>query len=152
MDHAEDPPPIVFFDVETIYSTSVIVEFGAILVCPKTLKELRQPYSTLVRPADPSLIPPVFQRSNGINRDALAVAPTFADIADTVYELLHERIWAGHNILRFDCVHIRKAFTEMNRPPPEPRAIIDSLPLLTETFGRRAGDMRASFLCTGLAI
>ncbi|XP_054820781.1 protein NEN3-like [Prosopis cineraria] len=144
MDRSEDRSEIVFFDVETIYSTSVIVEFGAILVCPKTLTELRQPFSTLVRPVNPSLIPAVFNRSNGITRDALAGAPTFT----AVYELLHERVWAGHNILRFDCVHIREAFSEINRPPPEPRATIDSLPLLTQTFGRRAGDMKMASLAT----
>ncbi|KAI9117584.1 hypothetical protein K1719_011750 [Acacia pycnantha] len=143
--HSEDRPEIVFFDVETIYPTSVIVEFGAILVCPTTLTELCH-YSKLVRPDNPSLVPPVFERRNGITRHALADALTFADIADTVYELLHERIWAGHNILRFDCIHIRKAFSELNRPPPEPKAIIDSLPLLTETFGKRAGDMKMASL------
>ncbi|KAK4257208.1 hypothetical protein QN277_006825 [Acacia crassicarpa] len=146
MDHqSEDRPEIVFFDVETIYSTSVIVEFGAILVCPYTLTELRH-YSKLVRPDNPSLIPPVFERRNGITRHALADALTFADIADTVYDFLHQRTWAGHNILGFDCIHIRKAFSELNRPPPEPKAIIDSLPLLTETFGKRAGDMKMASL------
>ncbi|XP_054822511.1 protein NEN3-like isoform X2 [Prosopis cineraria] len=143
MDRTQDRSEVVFFDVETIYATPVIVEFGAILVCPETLTE-RHNYSTLVRPADPSIIPPVFERRNGITRDALAGAPTFDDIADRVYELLHDRIWAGHNILEHDCLCIREAFSEINRPPPEPKATIDSLPLLTRTFGRRAGDMKES--------
>lgn len=52
------------------------------------------------------------------------------------------RIWAGHNILRFDCVRIREAFAEIARPPPEPKGIIDSLALLTQKFGRRAGNMK----------
>ncbi|XP_054822510.1 protein NEN3-like isoform X1 [Prosopis cineraria] len=147
MDRTQDRSEVVFFDVETIYATPVIVEFGAILVCPETLTE-RHNYSTLVRPADPSIIPPVFERRNGITRDALAGAPTFDDIADRVYELLHDRIWAGHNILEHDCLCIREAFSEINRPPPEPKATIDSLPLLTRTFGRRAGDMKMASLAT----
>ncbi|XP_028753651.1 protein NEN3-like [Neltuma alba] len=147
MDHSEDAPPeIVFWEVETIHSTSVILELGAILVCPKTLTELQQPYSTLVRPANPFLISTALKSSTRIDRDALADAPTFADVADEVYEFLHERIWAGHNILSFECVDIKKAFSELNRSPPEPKAVIDLVPLLTETFGRRAGDMKRASL------
>ncbi|XP_054820625.1 protein NEN1-like [Prosopis cineraria] len=149
---AEDRSEIVFFDVETTVPTRpgqgfAILEFGAILVCPKKLTELSS-YSTLVRPANPSLISPLSERCNGITRDAVASAPTFAEIADTVYDLLHERIWAGHNILRFDCVRVRDAFSEINRPAPEPKGSIDSLVLLTQKFGRRAGDMKMASLAT----
>lgn len=52
------------------------------------------------------------------------------------------RIWAGHNILKFDCPRIREAFAGINRPAPEPKGTIDSLALLTQRFGRRAGDMK----------
>lgn len=52
------------------------------------------------------------------------------------------RIWAGHNILKFDCPRIREAFTGINRPAPEPKGTIDTLALLTERFGRRAGNMK----------
>lgn len=55
------------------------------------------------------------------------------------------RIWAGHNILRFDCARIREAFAEINKPAPEPKGTIDSLALLTQKFGRRAGDMKVIF-------
>lgn len=54
------------------------------------------------------------------------------------------RIWAGHNINRFDCPRLREAFQEINRPAPEPKGTIDSLTLLTQRFGRRAGDMKVS--------
>ncbi|QCD80850.1 protein NEN1-like [Vigna unguiculata] len=149
---AEDRSEIVFFDVETSVPTRTgqgfaILEFGAILVCPKTLTELRN-YSTLIRPADLSVISPLSQRCNGITADAVATAPTFADIAHLVYDLLHGRIWAGHNIIRFDCVRIRDAFAEINQPPPEPKGTIDSLVLLTQKFGRRAGDMKMATLAT----
>lgn len=52
------------------------------------------------------------------------------------------RIWAGHNILRFDCARIREAFAEIGQPAPEPKGTIDSLAVLTQRFGRRAGDMK----------
>lgn len=35
-----------------------------------------------------------------------------------------------------------EAFAEINRPAPEPKGTIDSLALLTQRFGRRAGDMK----------
>ncbi|KAJ1421863.1 Ribonuclease H-like superfamily [Sesbania bispinosa] len=149
---SEDRSEIVFFDLETTVPTRpgqgfAILEFGAILVCPRKLTEIRN-YSTLVRPADMSLISPLSERCNGITADAVSAAPTFADIASTVYDLLHGRIWAGHNIIRFDCVRLRDAFAEINLPPPEPKGTIDSLVLLTQKFGRRAGNMKMATLAT----
>ncbi|KAJ1438918.1 Tetratricopeptide-like helical domain superfamily [Sesbania bispinosa] len=148
----EDRSEIVFFDLETTVPTRpgqgfAILEFGAILVCPRKLTEIRN-YSTLVRPADMSLISPLSERCNGITAEAVSAAPTFADIASTVYDLLHGRIWAGHNIIRFDCVRVRDAFAEINLPPPEPKGTIDSLVLLTQKFGRRAGNMKMATLAT----
>ncbi|KAG6404007.1 hypothetical protein SASPL_136241 [Salvia splendens] len=153
---AEERSEIAFFDVETAVPTRTgqgfaILEFGAILVCPRKLVEL-QSYSTLVRPADLSHITSLSVRSNGITKDAVISAPTFAHIADIVYDLLHGRIWAGHNILRFDCARIREAFAEINMPAPEPKGTIDSLILLTRKFGRRAGDMKMASLATYFGI
>uniref|UniRef100_A0A2N9G4B8 Exonuclease domain-containing protein n=1 Tax=Fagus sylvatica TaxID=28930 RepID=A0A2N9G4B8_FAGSY len=146
---SEDRFEIAFFDVETTKPTRpgqgrAIFEFGAILVCPRTAVELYS-YSTLVKPTD------IFLHSfvscvNGITRDALASAPTFLDIADSVYNLLHRRVWAGHNIERFDSARIREAFAEIDKPAPEPKATFDSLPLLEERFGNRAGDMKLATL------
>lgn len=152
MGPTQDRSEIAFFDVETTVPTRpgqrfAILEFGAILVCPKKLEELHN-YSTLVRPADPLLISSLSVRCNGITPDAVVSAPTFADIADTVFDILHGRIWAGHNILRFDCARIREAFAEIGRPAPEPKGTIDSLALLTQRFGRRAGDMKMASLAT----
>ncbi|KAL2493006.1 Protein NEN1 [Abeliophyllum distichum] len=132
---SEDRSEIAFFDVETTVPTRsgqgfAILEFGAILVCPRKLVEL-QSFSTLVRPADLSHISTLSVRCNGITKDAVISAPGFVDIADNVYDLLHGRICAGHNILRFDCAGIRDAFSEINRPAPKPKGTIDSLALLT---------------------
>ncbi|KAK6123173.1 hypothetical protein DH2020_043075 [Rehmannia glutinosa] len=87
-----DRSEIAFFDVETTVPTRTgqgfaILEFGAILVCPRKLVELRS-YSTLVRPADLSHITSLSVRCNGITKDAVVSSPTFADIADMVYDLL----------------------------------------------------------------
>jgi DNA polymerase III epsilon subunit-like protein len=90
---SDDRSEIVFFDVETTVPTRpgqgfALLEFGAILVCPRKLTELRN-YSTLVRPSDLSLISPQSEQCNGINAKAVSNAPKFADIAHAVYDLLH---------------------------------------------------------------
>ncbi|XP_051115680.1 protein NEN1 [Andrographis paniculata] len=149
---SDDRSEIVFFDVETTVPNRpgqghTILEFGAILVCPRKLVELRS-YSTLVKPADLSRITSLSVRCNGITREAVVAAPAFEDVADVVYDLLHGRIWAGHNILRFDCARVKEAFAEINRSPPEPRGTLDSLAILTQKFGRRAGDMKMASLAT----
>ncbi|GJU62690.1 NEN1-like protein [Tanacetum coccineum] len=145
-----DRSEIAFFDLETTVPTRpgqgfAILEFGSILVCPRKLVELES-YETLVKPHDMSLITTLSVRANGITPDAVVSAPSFSDVADKVFDLLHGRIWAGHNILRFDCVRLREAFSQINRAPPEPKGTIDSLALLTQRFGRRAGDMKMASL------
>ncbi|MBA0831254.1 hypothetical protein Goarm_015732 [Gossypium armourianum] len=99
-------------------------------------------FASLVRPDYLSSISLDSVRCNGITRDAVAEARSFSDIAEEVYGFLHGRVWAGHNIVKFDCVRIREAFEKIGRPAPEPKGIIDSLALLTQKFGRRAGDMK----------
>uniref|UniRef100_A0ACD5TYR4 Uncharacterized protein n=1 Tax=Avena sativa TaxID=4498 RepID=A0ACD5TYR4_AVESA len=143
-------PEIAFFDLETSVPQRAgqgyaLLEFGAILVCPRRLVEVAS-YATLVRPADLAVISAATVRCNGITRDAVATAPSFIDVADAVYHILHGRVWAGHNILRFDLPRIREAFNEIGRSPPEPKGTIDTLPLLTQRFGRRAGDMKMASL------
>ncbi|CAN1839722.1 Protein NEN2 [Linum perenne] len=147
-----DRSEIAFFDVETTVPTRTgqgfaLLEFGAILVCPRTLVELHS-YSTLIRPSNPSLISSLSVRCNGISPESVSTAPSFSDIADTVFHLLHGRIWAGHNILRFDCARIKEAFKGIGRSPPVPKGTIDSLALLTQKFGRRAGNMKMASLAT----
>uniref|UniRef100_A0A0E0M7J9 Exonuclease domain-containing protein n=1 Tax=Oryza punctata TaxID=4537 RepID=A0A0E0M7J9_ORYPU len=141
---------IVFFDVETSMpwgpgERRTLLEFGAILLCPRQLVEVARPFVTLVRPTDLGVVTEALERK-GITRDALEYAPPFCDIADNIHDVLHGRIWAGHNIDLFDSKIIREAFAEIGRSPPEPKWMIDTLPLLTQTFGRRAGNMKMANL------
>ncbi|GFP98118.1 protein nen4 [Phtheirospermum japonicum] len=141
---------IVFFDLETTVPIRSgrkfsVLEFGAIIVCPKRLVEL-QSYCTLIRPQDLSVVPVRSGRPDGITREAIANAPSFHEVANKIFDVLNGRIWAGHNIQRFDCVRIKEAFAQINRPAPTPAGIIDSLGVLTEKFGRRAGNMKMATL------
>ncbi|KAJ4977579.1 hypothetical protein NE237_008359 [Protea cynaroides] len=65
-----------------------ILEFGAILVCPRKLVELES-YSTLVKPADLSSISATSIQCNGITRDTVACAPTFREVVDDIFDLFY---------------------------------------------------------------
>ncbi|CAH8304375.1 unnamed protein product [Eruca vesicaria subsp. sativa] len=144
------PNEIVFFDLETNVPNKTgqhfhILEFGAIIVCPRKLVELES-FTTLIQPKDLSVASLRSSRSDGITRAKVTDAPSFEDVAEKIYGLLNGRIWAGHNIRRFDCVRIKEAFAEIGQAAPEPSGIIDSLGLLSEKFGKRAGNMKMASL------
>ncbi|KAJ6419474.1 hypothetical protein OIU84_029557 [Salix udensis] len=148
--HPEGSSEIVFFDLETTVPSRAgqrfwVLEFGAIIVCPRKLVELDS-YSTLIRPKDLSVVALKSGRCDGITRGAVSNAPVFEEVADKIFTILNGRVWAGHNIQRFDCVRIKEAFAEIGRPAPVPVGMIDSLGVLTERFGRRAGNMKMATL------
>ncbi|WOG97357.1 hypothetical protein DCAR_0416697 [Daucus carota subsp. sativus] len=143
---------IVFFDLETNVPKRSgeqfwILEFGAIVVCPRKLVELES-YVTLIRPGDLSVVALRPGRCGAITREAVASAPSFEEVADKIFKILDGRVWAGHNIQRFDCVRVKEAFASIGRPAPVPAGMIDSLGVLTQKFGRRAGDMKMASLAT----
>ncbi|GJS99921.1 NEN1-like protein [Tanacetum coccineum] len=143
-------PEIVFFDLETTIPVKkgqpyAILEFGSILLCPRKLTELES-YEMLVRPFDMSLISATSINKNNITQYDVLSMLMFAEIADRVYNILHGRVWAGHDISRFDCERLREAYAQIDRTPPEPKRIIDTLALLTQNFGRRAGNMKMANL------
>lgn len=145
-------PEIVFFDLETNVPKKIgqrfwVLEFGAIVVSAHKLSEIES-YTTLIRPEDLSVAPMKSSRSDGITREAVKNAPCFEDVAEKIFSILNGRVWAGHNIQRFDCVRIKEAFDGINRPAPVPVGIIDSLGVLTEKFGRRAGNMKMATLAS----
>ncbi|WVZ95656.1 hypothetical protein U9M48_041390 [Paspalum notatum var. saurae] len=151
---------IVFFDVETCSSEGRwwLLEFGAILVCPRRLVEVGS-YDTLIRPppgpggdADGDLSSSSAAVNRRFTADHVEAAPAFRDVADKIYDILHGRVWAGHNIRRFDCPRIREAFADIGRPAPEPAGVIDSLNVLATDFGRRAGDLKMATLAAYFGI
>ncbi|GAA0173727.1 DNA metabolism protein [Lithospermum erythrorhizon] len=148
----QKPTKIVFFDLETNVPKKTgqkfwILEFGAIVVCPRKLIELES-YCTLIRPGDLSVAALRPSRIDGITREAVVNAPSFEEVSDKIFSILDGRIWAGHNIQRFDCVRLKAAFDEIGKSPPVPVGMIDSLGILSEKFGKRAGNMKMASLAT----
>ncbi|CAN4127761.1 unnamed protein product [Withania somnifera] len=122
---------IVFFNLETNVPSKPgqkfwVLEFGAMVVCSRKLSG----------------------RIGGITREAVVDAPSFEQVADKIFSMLDGRIWAGHNIQRFDCVRIKAAFDEIGHPVPVPVGVIDSLGVLSEKFGKRAGNMKMASLAS----
>ncbi len=134
---------LVFFDLETTWAPNAdIIEFGAVILDRNGLYE-KEAYSTLVWSDKVSKLS---IDCNGITQEMLKDAPKFADVADKIFTVLNGRIWAGHNINRFDIPHINKAFKKIDRPAPIPFSTIDTCLLLQGTFGKRAGNLQLNTL------
>ncbi|KAH3766331.1 protein NEN1 [Pelomyxa schiedti] len=138
---------IAFYDLETTIPSSTykerdVLEFGAVVVNKKTLREVDS-FSTLV------FSPNVTARSvecNKITKEMLQGQPSFADVADRIYTILHGRIWAGHNIEKFDNPIIFDEFKKLKREPPQPIGVIDTLPLLRKIFSTHVDNMKMNTL------
>ena len=61
-------------------------------------------FETLINPNQP--IPVYIQALTGINNDMVKEAPTFAEVAAEIYELLHDKIFVAHNV-NFDYSFVR---------------------------------------------
>lgn len=97
---------IAFVDIETTGGPTQresITEIGIVEVDPSGVRE----WSTLVKPA--GRIPDHIERLTGISNAMVADAPSFAQVADEVFNRLDGRLFAAHNA-RFDHGHLRAAF------------------------------------------
>eukprot|EP00466_Bigelowiella_natans_P000923 jgi/Bigna1/74967/fgenesh1_pg.32_\ len=150
---------IVFYDVETTIPFKkgqgyAMLEFGAVVVDKIGLYE-KECFSTLIKPTTGSNefmenSAPITKRSidcNGITDRIVQNAPSFKEVADQIFRIMDGRVWAGHNIIRFDNRRIVEEFKKIGRDPPKPKALIDTLPLLRRTFGsERAGNLKMATL------
>ena len=136
---------ICLFDIETTFPdkrkkshSGEMIEFGCLLVHRSGWYEAAA-YSTLIHPVADK----VSKRSlecNGITEAMLASAPTFAEVASSIYRVMHGRVWCGHNIASFDIPRIKLAFEAINHPPPDCAGVIDTVRLVRKYFRNRAGN------------
>ncbi len=133
---------IVFYDLETTIPQTDMIEFGAIVLDGVSFVEIES-YSTLIRS---DRITQLSIDCNGITPEMVAAAPAMVEVAEKIYSMLDGRVWAGHNINRFDNPVIRKSFARIGMKPPKPLACIDTYPLLRSTFAGRTDGMSLAAL------
>ncbi len=99
-------------DTETTGTSSRygrIIEIGILRV---EQGKVTRTYQTLINPE--RRIPEVITAITGIDNDALENAPTFAEVADEISELLGEAIFVAHNA-RFDYGFLKEEFGRLDR-------------------------------------
>ncbi len=90
-------------DIETtggLAASNAITEIAIVIHDGHTVV---QEFQTLVNPQQP--ITPFVVKLTGISNAMVASAPLFAEIADKVYELLHDKVFVAHNV-GFDHTYI----------------------------------------------
>ncbi len=99
--------PLVFLDLETTGATASfdrITEIGLIEV---ERGEFVREWSTLVNPE--MRIPPFIESLTGISNDMVALAPTFAEVAQELKARIHGKLLIAHNA-RFDYGFLKAEF------------------------------------------
>jgi len=102
--------PLIFLDLETTGATAHydrITEIGLVEVnCGRHVGE----WSSLVNPE--MRIPPSIQTLTGITDTMVASAPTFADLAKSLYDRLEGKVLVAHNA-RFDYGFLKNEFRRL---------------------------------------
>ncbi len=80
--------------------------------------EIEGKYETLVNPHQP--IPPFVANMTGISDAMVAVAPSFVDVADKVYNLLKDRVFVAHNV-NFDYSFVKHHLQEAGHTLQTPK-------------------------------
>lgn len=100
-------PPLAFVDIETTGSSPTgdrIIEIGILRVEDD---EIVRTYETLINPH--SYIPDFITEMTGIDSSKLKSAPDFADVQESIYEMLEGCVFVAHNA-RFDYGFVRNEF------------------------------------------
>ena len=103
--------PLVFLDLETTGATASfdrITEIGLIEV---EHGEYVREWSTLVNPR--MRIPPFIESLTGISDDMVALAPTFAEVAQELKSRIHGKVLIAHNA-RFDYGFLKAEFGRLD--------------------------------------
>ena len=131
---------IAWFDLESTGLPPLdkvhILEVAVVQTHPHT-QVVRTEYCDLVKP--PNGIPEAASQVNGIYDKDVADKPKFAEIAKFVHGLLHNNIWAGHNIRRFDVPLLLEEFKRCGMEPPTCLGTIDTLDFANRHFAGRPG-------------
>jgi DNA polymerase III epsilon subunit-like protein len=139
------------WDLETTIPQTDILEIGIVIYNQRTWQLLVR-WESLVHSTKQTV---ESIECNGITKAMVEDSPKFKDIAHMVYFLLHGKMWIGHNIRAFDIPVLEKNFAKLGFPSPQPRVVVDTLPLLRDLFtkpGNRLQDTKMNSLCKYFAL
>ncbi|HVZ56627.1 MAG TPA: exonuclease domain-containing protein [Chitinophagaceae bacterium] len=91
-------------DIETTGSYAAANGITEISIQVSDGTQVVETYETLVNPLQP--IPRYIQAMTGISDDMVAEAPPFSQVAERVFQLLHDKVFVAHNV-NFDFSFIR---------------------------------------------
>lgn len=97
--HKKEKQKVVLFaivDIETTGSYAAGAGITEIAIVIHDGYQVLSVYETLINPR--RSIPYFIQRLTGISDDMVATAPDFAEVAPTIYELLHDKVFVAHNV------------------------------------------------------
>jgi DNA polymerase III epsilon subunit-like protein len=118
-------PDILFFDLETTGrnpGNSRIVQFGSLLVGADMSPKSK--YSILINA--PGMTRGA-ARINNIVPKMLKGKPEFKDVAADIYNVMNNKIWAGHNVIMFDIPKLYSEYEIIGCKPPTCLGVIDTL-------------------------
>lgn len=132
--------PVVWFDLESTglppFDMVDIVEIAIVHADAETQK-LHPPYSDVVKP--PRGIPKSVFAFMPLRDKDVADKPSFKEIAPMVHKMMHDHVWAGHNIRRFDIPLLELEFRRAGLEPPRCAGVIDTYEFATKHFAGRRG-------------
>lgn len=116
--------PLIFFDLETTgldFKYDRIIEIGALKIFPDQRKE------PLYKKINPGIrIPKEVVELTHITNEDVASAPSFADVADEIFQYFKDSDLGGYNIQRFDAKVMSEEFRRVGKDfDVEGRAIVD---------------------------
>ncbi len=91
-------------DIETTGSYAAANGITEICIVVFDGNEVKQRYETLINPMHQ--IPRFIQAMTGITNEMVADAPVFEEVAETIYEILKDKIFVAHNV-NFDYSFLR---------------------------------------------
>lgn len=133
--------PIAWFDLETTglghFHVIRIVEVAVVQTHGDTLTETCR-YTTLVNP-EKDIDAGASKNAHGIYKRDVEGKPVFAQIAAKLYHLMHNHVWAGHNVRRFDIPLLEAEFARAKHPMPKCLGVIDTLEISQQHLRGRHG-------------
>ncbi len=133
-------------DIETTGGNPSISGITEICVVITDGTTIHQVYETFVNPG--TRIPGYITSLTGITDDMIENAPSFANIANDLYHLLHDKVFVAHNV-NFDYSFLKSAFGSLGFS-------FNPMKLCTVKLARKAFPQRKSYslgnICSSLGI